>query len=117
MSMKSIFKAFFCALTFILISAQVGAADKQMLRQEHKSLSCQTCHGVSAPTQAPANKACFTCHGSVESLVKKTSHFALNPHDSPHWGTDVPCGTCHRQHQAPRDYCAACHTNVPYRLR
>lgn len=97
--------------------ASAGAAEvTTVLPAAHKSFSCETCH-AGAEGNMPKNETCLKCHGPMKDLVAKTSGYALNPHDSPHWGESVPCGTCHRQHAQPKVYCEACHRNQNYKAR
>lgn len=96
------------------ISSAAAAQPVQVLPKAHAALDCATCHGSPAPSGIPDNAACLKCHGGMDALVKATSKYVLNPHQSPHWGDSVPCGTCHKQHSQPKVYCAACHTNQGY---
>lgn len=106
------------AICFVSLAAQASETpEKAVLNEAHKSLECAVCHGTTSPQNQPANDACLACHGSFDALVAKTSGYALNPHDSPHWGAEIPCGTCHKQHAKPVVQCAACHTNQNYRAR
>jgi cytochrome c oxidase cbb3-type subunit 3 len=34
-----------------------------------------------------------------------------NPHTSPHYGTELDCNLCHRQHAKSENYCAQCHAS------
>ncbi len=78
--------------------------------------NCELCHGVKNPT-APANtKYCANCHGTPkdvsdlwEKLHKDDKDHTINPHNSPHWGTDMPCDMCHREHEKSQFYCKTCH--------
>lgn len=106
------------AAAFLLGTAAVAhpANIGEVLPQAHKSLDCASCHGTDT-TNIPSNDACLKCHGPMEKLIASTGKYALNPHNSPHWGESVPCGTCHKQHSQPKVYCEACHTNQNYRAR
>lgn len=90
---------------------------KPMMRGPHQKLTCTECHGTAEPVTIPRNEACLECHGTMEKLVEKTAKYNLNPHTSPHWGTEVPCAVCHRQHQPSRVLCAPCHTNQNYVIK
>lgn len=103
--------AFSCLM---LSSTAMASNEYAVLNKAHKALPCETCHLTATPTNIPENKTCLNCHGSMESLVKQTSKYTLNPHKSPHWGDSVPCGTCHKQHSKPIVYCEACHKNQNY---
>lgn len=102
------------AATVLSISSAFAVQTTQVLPKPHAALECATCHGTSTPTNIPDNVACLHYHGSMENLVKATSKYVLSPHQSPHRGESVPCGTCHKQHEKPKVYCAACHTNQNY---
>lgn len=94
------------------------AADvRTVLPAPHKTFECAVCHNTAKPENIPNNAACLSCHGPMDKLVQATSKYALNPHTSPHWGEEIPCGTCHKQHQEPTVQCAACHTNQGYKVR
>lgn len=99
------------------VSSAFSASPRNVLPEPHKSFECPTCHGTSNPTNIPENKTCLACHGTLEKLVESTSEYTLNPHRSPHWGSDIPCGTCHKQHEKPTVQCAACHKNQNYRAK
>ena len=102
---------------FGLFAASLVLAQPSMqLPEYHKNVPCQACHfeGMNVP---PSNKQCLACHGSFDELVKKTEHYSLNPHMSPHWGKNINCVACHKQHNEPQVYCAACHTNQNYKIR
>jgi RecJ-like exonuclease len=75
-----------------------------------KGVGCADCHGKGKPAAVPAEK-CLSCHGTYDELVKKTAHLRpVNPHASPHWGADIECRVCHRQHEPTVNWCAHCHT-------
>lgn len=113
-SASAIVRATICAAAVLSVSS-VFARD--VLPPGHKAFECAACHGTAAPAEIPKNQACLGCHGPWEKLIDATSSYALNPHASPHWGADIPCGTCHKQHEKPTVQCAACHRNQQYRAR
>lgn len=72
--------------------------------------NCQLCHSGEAPTTPPNDDNCVRCHGSAEQIAETTAGLERNPHNSPHYGTYVPCSTCHMEHQPSKLLCADCHT-------
>lgn len=98
-------------------SDTAAPATPKMRIAAHADIECETCHASVADADLPSNKVCLSCHAPYEKLVQATSGYALNPHDSPHWGKNVPCGVCHLQHQEPKVLCASCHTYEPYKAR
>ena len=78
--------------------------------------SCETCHNTKKPIAAPLNDDnCLTCHGTPEEVAAQTEppattdHPQPNPHNSIHYGTDVPCSVCHSEHKKSELYCNNCH--------
>lgn len=75
--------------------------------------SCDSCHDNTKPTAFPADFSCLECHDKDE-LIKATSRPDdekwQNPHNNMHYGQDVPCMECHREHQESKPLCAGCHT-------
>lgn len=104
-----------CTVCLLLFAgAQAQAQKPEMPRTTaHADLACKECHMVAKPVQPPDSKACLTCHGPMDKVVASTAKLPMNPHTSPHWGTDVPCGTCHKEHKPDRNICAYCHTQFP----
>lgn len=76
---------------------------------------CSICHTqenavAGNPFVVPDDKQCMTCHGSYESLAKKTEKLEEpNPHKSHHYGTGISCTACHKEHSKPVAYCNECH--------
>ncbi len=101
----------------LLFCTGVSAGEKTVISSVHKAMPCSACHLTDQPTTIPKNETCLTCHGDMKTLIEKTSKYALNPHNSPHWKDSVPCGTCHKQHEKPIVYCEACHKNQNYVAR
>lgn len=106
--------AVFC--TVLAFGAQAGelinvAGDREG-RQNHSFMyeqkDCKSCHQDGLKQPAP-EAACMTCHGTYEELAKATEHHADNPHNSPHWGPDIPCTFCHSEHKPAQNWCAECH--------
>lgn len=78
---------------------------------QQKGVGCAGCHGAAKRPAPAATDRCLACHGPYQGLVEKTSGLKpLNPHDSPHWGADIECAVCHRQHEQTVNWCAHCHT-------
>lgn len=96
---------------FTLFAGQSLADGNAVRKPFHKDVTCVQCHGVENPVNPPNTEACLECHGSMDDLVKSTAKFERNPHRSPHWGTEVPCYTCHREHQPSELMCSTrfCH--------
>lgn len=76
-----------------------------------KGVKCADCHGAAKTPAHVTAEPCLSCHGPYEQLAEKTAKLRpLNPHASPHWGADIECAVCHRQHASTRNWCAHCHT-------
>ena len=71
--------------------------------------NCQLCHTVAEPVTAPDTRSCSNCHGTPEDVAKRTEKLEPNPHNSPHWETELPCDTCHKEHGQSEFYCKNCH--------
>ncbi|MCT4534674.1 cytochrome c3 family protein [Halodesulfovibrio sp.] len=71
--------------------------------------NCEYCHGVVSPVEPADIKNCFQCHGTPEDIAKRTEKLEPNPHNSPHWGTELPCDSCHKEHGKSEFYCKNCH--------
>lgn len=80
-----------------------------------RDTSCQLCHGSRTPVAAPNDKSCLNCHGSRDQIAELTQpnqhdkNAEPNPHDSMHYGKDVPCTACHNEHKPSVIYCNNCH--------
>lgn len=73
-------------------------------------VGCADCHGKgTAKPQAVEMARCLSCHGSGDKVAALTAKMKQNPHTSPHYGTELDCNVCHRQHEKSEDYCAECH--------
>lgn len=76
---------------------------------------CQACHDSKTPVSAPDDNICLTCHGTRDELAAMTEpeatsgHPEPNPHNSIHYGKDVPCSVCHSEHKKSELYCNNCH--------
>ncbi|WP_366143772.1 cytochrome c3 family protein, partial [uncultured Bilophila sp.] len=53
---------------------------------------------------------CAACHDPAEVAKSTADRGRKNPHISPHWGTEVPCWVCHKEHAKDENYCLICHT-------
>jgi hypothetical protein len=74
---------------------------------------CKTCHGTDTPSGYPEDGACLKCHDAAD-LAEATARESeeesgQNPHDSLHYGQDVPCVECHGEHSSKKPLCADCH--------
>ncbi|MBK5071475.1 cytochrome c3 family protein [Budviciaceae bacterium CWB-B4] len=87
----------------------------QPLAATGRDASCQLCHGAKTPTTPANDSNCLTCHGSLDQIAamtepkSKEGHPEPNPHNSIHYGKDVPCSTCHSEHKPSQVYCNSCH--------
>ena len=73
-------------------------------------VSCEACHGDTKQPEEPPMEKCVACHGPTANLAEKTKDVKpTNPHTSPHYGTELNCNLCHKQHAKSENYCAQCH--------
>ena len=97
-------------LAVLCLAAPSEAAPQKALRDAHVDLACADCHtGQKNPKQAGA-VSCAKCHDASEVAKQTASRGKKNPHISPHWGTEVPCWVCHKEHAEDQNYCLICHT-------
>ncbi len=96
------------------ISAQ--AADFKVQKHHEAVLKdCTMCHTQANAVKGnafvvPDDKTCMTCHGDYKALAAKTNNLAEpNPHQSHHYGTNISCTSCHKEHSKPAVYCNECH--------
>lgn len=102
-----------CALSAVLFTTGVSAADFGADRHQAKGLNCASCHGPDSKNPAyPDEKTCLQCHNRDE-LAKKTESLEINPHKAPHNGD---CTLCHMQHEPEVNYCAQCH-KVSFKMK
>ena len=74
-------------------------------------VNCVGCHGKTEKPEALEMDKCVACHGSTAKLAEKTAKVKPeNPHTSPHYGTELDCNLCHRQHAKSENYCNQCHS-------
>jgi len=81
-------------------------------------VSCIDCHGKTATPEALIMEQCVACHGSTSKLAEKTKDVhPTNPHTSPHYGTELDCNLCHRQHTKSEIYCTQCHKKFNFKVK
>lgn len=104
----------------VIFSASVHAANikphhQELLTMDNGKVDCFACHTKGEKFQAPDEQACIDCHGSTQKLADLTTRehqahgIEPNPHDSIHYGQDLACSYCHKEHQASVIYCNHCH--------
>lgn len=96
-----------CGVAF----AQTPSSDFNAGKHTNKGLPCEACHGKNMAVEEPTIKQCSTCH-DPKQLAQKTSSTDLskhNPHQSPHYGTELECTNCHHGHEEPENFCSQCH--------
>jgi len=72
-------------------------------------VTCASCHGKTKKPQPVKMKQCVTCH-DTDKLAEKTANVKpANPHETKHYGKDLDCNVCHRQHEKPENFCSQCH--------
>ncbi|MGD8294408.1 MAG: cytochrome c3 family protein [Desulfobacterales bacterium] len=74
--------------------------------------ACDVCHGNAEGKGIPDDFVCLDCHDAdemMEATSRPGNENWMNPHDSLHYGTDVPCMECHGEHEARQHLCANCH--------
>lgn len=89
---------------------------QEIMTGDNGKVECSACHGDAKRKTIPDASACESCHGSVEDIAEQTKRPAgaghdvePNPHDSLHYGTDLPCTYCHMEHKESKVYCNQCH--------
>jgi hypothetical protein len=92
-----------------------GAVSANLIdKHEKKGIQCAACHGAQSVKQGVPTGTCVGCHGSYETLLKKSRiHEAML---SPHFEAGTGCGLCHNVHKPSRLLCGQCHnidTKVP----
>lgn len=110
--MKRVVILIVAAALGLLVLSPALAQKKVERKTYHADLECVACHNVKNPANRPENAACLACHGDMEALVKLTETDKLNPHDSKHWGADIPCAACHKEHRPSRSLCGSCHQQM-----
>ncbi|MFO0581689.1 MAG: cytochrome c3 family protein [Anaeromyxobacter sp.] len=100
------------ALLAALTLPLAAAAGEKFSADAHqaKGVSCADCHGKAKKKTFVEAERCLSCHGPGEALAAKTAAVKPeNPHASPHWGAQMECNVCHRQHKATQNWCDHCH--------
>ncbi len=92
---------------------EVSLTNKLPLSHAHQlsGIACSDCHGDQDPPKPVEKAQCVTCHDEQE-LIRRTEYLRVieaNPHDSPHYGTDLDCNMCHYEHAESELFCAQCH--------
>ena len=98
------------ALMFLMLAVSAEAAPKKPLREAHAELVCADCHAGQKQPKQPGAMSCAKCHDPAETAQRTAALGKKNPHVSPHWGTDVPCWVCHKEHATDQNACLLCHT-------
>jgi cytochrome b subunit of formate dehydrogenase len=92
---------------------EVPMTNRLPLSHAHQlsGIACSDCHGDQDPPQSVEKDQCITCHDEQE-LIRRTEYLReleANPHDSPHYGTDLDCNMCHYEHSESELFCSQCH--------
>lgn len=116
------FKHLLCAVLVLSLSplsaSAFGVKDyhKEVMTNESGKVECSVCHGDQKRKTIPEMSACEACHGTAQEVAESTKRPANaghsvepNPHDSLHYGTDLPCSYCHLEHKQSEVYCNQCH--------
>lgn len=89
---------------------------KEVMTGDNGKVECAACHGDAKRKTIPDAAACEACHGTpadVAEMTKRADPHDIkvepNPHDSLHYGTDLPCTYCHMEHKESKVYCNQCH--------
>lgn len=73
-------------------------------------VGCADCHGKEGKPAVVEMDRCLACHGSGDKVAALTAQMKpQNPHLSVHYGSELDCNLCHRQHAKSENYCAECH--------
>lgn len=70
---------------------------------------CADCHEKPSSAEPLTTEQCLSCHSSFEEVANATIKLDPNPHNSPHYGTELDCDLCHHQHSKSENFCAQCH--------
>ncbi|MFZ7110919.1 MAG: cytochrome c3 family protein [Desulfatiglandales bacterium] len=62
------------------------------------------------PKEVVLTKKCLECHGPLRNVAEMTAAIEPNPHDSPHYGSELDCDLCHHQHKKSENFCNECHS-------
>lgn len=107
------------ALAGIALALTMGtaAAADYKVQKHHEAVikDCTMCHTKENAIAGnvfvvPSDKTCIACHGGYDTLAAKTNKLAEpNPHKSHHYGQNISCTACHKEHSKPTVYCNECH--------
>jgi fumarate reductase flavoprotein subunit len=87
-------------------------------RHKERNIKCVSCHGEEEPKTAASEKACITCHKSLEAVAERTKDFTPNPHSNHITETsDVECTQCHFGHKADSPVCLNCHQGLTFQKK
>ena len=110
--------ALFMAICFTLLSTTFsgtgpdkGSETGKPFLNKHKKyaeLVCGDCHLKSTP-KGLTTKQCLSCHESLEQVADATKYLDPDPHNSPHYGSELDCDLCHHEHSKSENFCAQCH--------
>lgn len=75
---------------------------------KYAELGCIDCHLTATPKPLKT-KLCLSCHGSLEEVAETTKNLDPDPHNSPHYGSELDCDLCHHEHSVSENFCAQCH--------
>ena len=70
-------------------------------------LKCSDCHETKTP-ESLKTEQCLSCHGSFEEVAEATKKLVPDPHNSPHYGSELDCDLCHHEHSKSENFCAQC---------
>jgi len=97
-------------------AVQMKDYHKEIMTNDNGKVECAACHGDAKRKTIPAASQCESCHGSSDDMAIQTARpedaghdVEPNPHDSLHYGTDLPCTYCHQEHKESTVYCNQCH--------
>lgn len=99
----------------LLLSPCLAVGEKDYApRAVHVDVACNACHGDGprAEYSTPEMVKCLKCHQSYEAVAARTAHLDqrnVNPHNSYHYGMEMDCMNCHRQHMPSYNSCNQCH--------
>lgn len=90
-----------------------GVEGRDYHAKMYRTGRCTKCHESNDPSGYPLDGACLECHEQAElamaTLPEAEEDRWQNPHDSLHYGADVPCVECHGEHSSKEPLCADCH--------
>ena len=100
-------KELLCILGLLCLSGALAAQPATADRHAARGMGCEACYADNDKTRPVRKDACLKCHGSYESMARRTEKVVPNPHFN-HYG-DRDCTTCHKGHQHSVVSCNACH--------